>query len=427
MVESESTTKVNVLMVGTGEYTTGYVGGGAADSDKGAGVVALTMFDLRRRNKVSRVGMCGVNGKKFAGIRSHMQKNIGDVYNDMDLTCETFPEDTVVDPLAYEVAAKAFYPGDVAIIFTPDDTHFAIAMNCIQRGMHVMVTKPIVQTLADHQKLAALAHENNVLVGVEVHKRLDPFYADARDRARSNLGDFQYMYAYMSQPKHQLETFKAWAGKSSDISYYLNSHHVDWSEWTLAGMARPVRVTATGSSGVAQSRSMNTEDSITLTVQWENLNDQKTLGCAVYTSSWAAPKSDVHSQQRFFYMGSSGEINVDQAHRGCTVATDAAGFASVNPLFMKYTPTNGMFSGQGSYGVRSFENFIDACCAVNAGTAQPRDFDDGSLATVHTTMQGTAILEAGRMSLDMDGRPMDIQYDGNDHEPIAIVPHVFTG
>ena len=53
--------KVNVLMVGTGEYTTGFVGGAASDSDKGAGVVALTMFDLRRRSKVERVGMCGVN------------------------------------------------------------------------------------------------------------------------------------------------------------------------------------------------------------------------------------------------------------------------------------------------------------------------------------------------------------------------------
>ena len=40
------------LMVGTGEYTTGYVGGGAADSDKGAGVVGLVMFDLRKRGKV---------------------------------------------------------------------------------------------------------------------------------------------------------------------------------------------------------------------------------------------------------------------------------------------------------------------------------------------------------------------------------------
>ena len=58
---SDDDTRANVLMVGTGEYTTGYVGGTAADSDKGAGVVALTMFDLRRRDKVNRVGMCGVN------------------------------------------------------------------------------------------------------------------------------------------------------------------------------------------------------------------------------------------------------------------------------------------------------------------------------------------------------------------------------
>ena len=60
-----SNNKVNVLMVGTGEYTTGYVGGTASDSDKGAGVVALTMFDLRRRSKVERVGMCGVNVSSF--------------------------------------------------------------------------------------------------------------------------------------------------------------------------------------------------------------------------------------------------------------------------------------------------------------------------------------------------------------------------
>jgi D-galacturonate reductase len=125
-------------------------------------------------------------------------------------------------------------------------------------------------------------------------------------------------------------------------------------------------------------------------------------------------------------MGTSGEINVDQAHRGCTVATDSGGFASVNPLFMKYTPTNGMFSGQGAYGVRSFENFIDACREINAGATKPTDYDDGSLATVHTTMQGTAILEAGRLSLDADGRPMDILYEEGGTEPTGISPHKFA-
>jgi len=272
-------------MIGTGEYTTGYVGGSAADSDKGSGVVALTMFDLRRRDKVQRIGMCGVNGTKFPGIRAHMQQRIGDVYQNMDLTCETWPSDDAVNPSSYIEACSTYKRGDVAIIFTPDDTHYDIAMECIKKGLHVMITKPIVKTLRDHQELARAASLQNVLVAVEVHKRLDPFYADARDRARCSLGNFQYMYAYMSQPKHQLETFRAWAGKSSDISYYLNSHHVDFSEWVLAGIARPKRVSATASTGVAKSRGIDTEDSITLTVLWENLDDE-TTGCGVYTSSW---------------------------------------------------------------------------------------------------------------------------------------------
>jgi len=46
----------------------------------------------------------------------------------------------------------------------------------------------------------------------------------------------------------------------------------------------------------------------------------------------------------------SGEITIDQAHRGYTMAADGWGFKSVNPLFMKYTPSNGMFSGQKGYG-----------------------------------------------------------------------------
>ena len=34
------------------------------------------------------------------------------------------------------------------------------------------------------------------------------------------------------------------------------------------------------------------------------------------------------------------------------MASDNIGFKSVNPLFMKYTPTDGNFSGQMGYGYR---------------------------------------------------------------------------
>ena len=117
------------------------------------------------------------------------------------------PAEGVSDASAYVEAVGAFGAGDVAIIFTPDDTHFAIAKACLARGMHVLITTPPVKTLAEHNELAAAAAAAERLLAIEVHKRFDPIYADARDRGGS-LGPFSYFTAYMSQPKHQLETFK---------------------------------------------------------------------------------------------------------------------------------------------------------------------------------------------------------------------------
>jgi len=304
---------VNVLMIGTGEYTTGFVNGSASDSDKSKGVIALTVFDLRSRNKVARVGLCGVSGVKFPAIRDHFKRAIENSYSNIDTDAETFPADTEVNAKSYLAALDSFEKGDAVTIFTPDDTHFEIALAAIERGLHVLVTKPAVKTLEHHRILHEAAVRNNVLVAIEVHKRWDPIYSDARDQLQS-LGDFSYMYSYMSQPKHQLDTFRSWAGKSSDISYYLNSHHIDFHEWVVGETSRPVRVTAVASYGVAKtSYDIDCEDTITLTVQWENVAPVEGgaegevcatgAGTAVYTSSWVAPKSDVHSQQRFFYMG----------------------------------------------------------------------------------------------------------------------------
>ena len=38
-------------------------------SDKKVGVVGLTLFDLRRRGKVGKLGMVGTSGTKFPAIR----------------------------------------------------------------------------------------------------------------------------------------------------------------------------------------------------------------------------------------------------------------------------------------------------------------------------------------------------------------------
>ena len=51
-------TPPGVLMMGTGEYTTGFVGGKGADSDKSQGVVGLVCLDLMDKGKINRC-VCG--------------------------------------------------------------------------------------------------------------------------------------------------------------------------------------------------------------------------------------------------------------------------------------------------------------------------------------------------------------------------------
>ncbi len=116
------------------------------------------------------------------------------------------------------------------------------------------------------------------------------------------------------------------AGKSSDISYYLNSHHIDIHNWSIQHMARPVKVSqppnpafrrrpeppaqraqrtphaaeaagappqvvAMSCTGVAEAKlGRPCEDTITLMTQWRNDADQS-LGTALYTSSWITPKA----------------------------------------------------------------------------------------------------------------------------------------
>ena len=396
------------LMIGTGEYTTGYVHDSASQSDKGAGVVALTLFDLRRRGKLDQLMMAGTNGQKFPAIRKHLQQNIAGRYTDMDTTFASFPADDIAcDRDAYRRALDTMRPGDFATIFTPDPTHFDIAMDAVHRGIHVLLAKPLVTSLEQHLALLDAAKATNSLVALEVHKRWDPIYSDARDRIQQ-LGDFSNFYSYMSQPKSQLETFKHWAS-GSDISFYLNAHHVDFHAWSLQNRAVPRVVYATAATGVAKQLGIDTEDTISLHVTWENVPSGNP-GTATYTSSWISPPSDVHSQQRFFYMGHFGEVTIDQAHRGFSMATDDGGYASVNPLFMKYTPgPNGEFAGNWGYGYRSIKAFVDAVLELRNGHAQPDDFSN-RLALASDTLFVTAILQAGRKSLD-DQCPQELLFD----------------
>ena len=81
---------------------------------------------------------------------------------------------------------------------------------------------------------------------------------------------------------------------------------------------------------------------------------------------------------------------------------------------MKYSPSeSGHFDGQRGYGYVSIEKFIDAARSVNAGLTKPADYDTHGLPTIANTVLTTAILHAGRISLD-EKRSVAIKKNGEE-------------
>lgn len=76
---------------------------------------------------------------------------------------------------------------------------------------------------------------------------------------------------------------------------------------------------------------------------------------------------------------------------------------------MKYAPDEeGNFNGQGGYGYISLEKFVDAVTMLKEGKVTLDELDNRGLPTLRNTVATTAILEAGRRSLDNAGRPIEI-------------------
>jgi D-galacturonate reductase len=81
---------------------------------------------------------------------------------------------------------------------------------------------------------------------------------------------------------------------------------------------------------------------------------------------------------------------------------------TVPRFYMKYAPDEeGNFAGQIGYGYISFEKFVDAVNSLNSGKVTLDQLDERALPTLRNTIATTAILEAGRRSLD-ENRPIEI-------------------
>ncbi len=121
--------------------------------------------------EVTRVGVigCGYWGPNL--IRNFMEMPHSQVVAVVDLDQELLDRIAVRFPqieVATDDYSKLFDLGlDAVVIATPPQTHFAIAKDCIENGLHVLVEKPLTLNSGDAVQLKelALARDLTLMVG----------------------------------------------------------------------------------------------------------------------------------------------------------------------------------------------------------------------------------------------------------------------
>ena len=73
---------------------------------------------------------------------------------------------------------------EAASIVTPTETHFEIALNCLEAGKNILVEKPLTKTSEEAQKLAAYAKSTNLIIAVGLVERFNPVFQELRKLIR---------------------------------------------------------------------------------------------------------------------------------------------------------------------------------------------------------------------------------------------------
>lgn len=69
---------------------------------------------------------------------------------------------------------------DGVIVASPDDSHFEHTMACLERGLHVLVEKPITRSLVHSKAMCELADERGLVLMTVANKRYSPPYRRAK-------------------------------------------------------------------------------------------------------------------------------------------------------------------------------------------------------------------------------------------------------
>lgn len=218
---------------------------------------------------------------------------------------------------------------DLLAVATPDNLHAAPTLAALERGVHVVVEKPMTLDGREADDMVAASKRAGRLLGVDMHKRYDPDHLRIRDDLSARIGTPLYGRAVLEEPLDiSTKVFRKWAEQSDPFSY-VGCH---WTDLFIAYFkVKPVTVYAVGQKVKLRSEyGMDAYDAMQVKVQFDN-------GMSIdFINSWIMPnefEGPVNQESQLF--GTHGVIESDTQFRGLRYTATSEGTQTRNTHFTR--------------------------------------------------------------------------------------------
>ena len=160
-------------------------------------------------------GICDVQADRAASLAGHFG-------------CPSFTE--------YESMLGRCRPG-LVLVLTPSGLHYEHARVALERGLHVLVEKPLTMLPSDGRELARLARSRGLMCGVVFQNRLNPAIRCLREALlEGRFGTIVTATVRLRWCRYQDYYEDGWHGTWASDGGVINQqaiHHVDALNWLL--------------------------------------------------------------------------------------------------------------------------------------------------------------------------------------------------
>jgi len=134
---------------------------------------------------------------------------------------------------------------DIAVVATSPNLHFAVALELLSAGMHVVTEKPLCFTVAEADELARVAAANGRILTVHQNRRWDRDYLALRRAVDASMvGEVFNVETFVGGYEHPCRAWHSETSVSGGAAYDWGSHHVDWVLQIMGGP--PAKVSGLG-------------------------------------------------------------------------------------------------------------------------------------------------------------------------------------